>query len=189
MTPTLASSSRHRPDAQNAPLRSEIGLSCIAGADSQTSSFRVRPGGRARTAKTGFSLVEITICLGLVSFALVSTLGLLPTGLTALRSSMNQTVEAQIMHSIASRAVITSFENVTTNKLFFDEEGFPVQAQGESYYTAELTPGTPSFPGSANAAALTNSLKHLKVALVTRPNPSAAGQTNVHSLQIANSGK
>lgn len=137
----------------------------------------------------GFTLVEITLCLGLVSFALVSTLGLLPAGLTTLRSSMNQTVEAQILQSIASRAVISSFTNVIASTLYFDDEGLPVAAGDVAYYTADLTPGATSFPGCTNAVALTNSLKNVKVALVARPNPSAAGRTNIYSLQVANSGK
>jgi uncharacterized protein (TIGR02598 family) len=139
-------------------------------------------------SRNGFSLVEVTLSLGLVSFALVTMLGLLPTGLSTLRASMNQTVEAQILQSIASRAVISSFTNVTANTLYFDDEGLPVDSQG-AYYTANLAPGDCSFPGSANAAALTNSLKSLKVGLVARPHPTAVGRTNFYTIQIANSGK
>jgi len=137
----------------------------------------------------GFSLVEITLSLGLVSFALVATLGLLPTGLSTLRSSMNQTVEAQILQSISSQAVISSFANLTDATAYFDDEGLPVASQNLAYYTASLTSGAASFPGSANTVALTDSLKNVRVALVGRPSPSAAGRTNIYTLQIANSGK
>jgi uncharacterized protein (TIGR02598 family) len=139
--------------------------------------------------RKGFSLVEVTLSLGLVSFALVAMLGLLPTGLTTLRASMNQTVEAQILQSIASRAVISSFTNIASSTLLFDDEGLPVNEQGKAYYTASLASGVAAFPGSSNATALTNSLKTLRVDLVARPHPSAVGRTNSYSLQIANSGK
>ncbi len=137
----------------------------------------------------GFSLVEVTLSLGLVSFALVAMLGLLPTGLTTLRASMSQTVEAQILQSIASRAVISSFTNISANTLYFDDEGLPVTSAGAAYYTASLAPGPATFPGCANAVALDDSLKNVKVNLVARPNPAAAGRTNYFSIQIANSGK
>lgn len=144
---------------------------------------------RLINSSRGFSLVEVTIALGLVSFALVSMLGLLPTGLTVLRSSMSQTVEAQILQSVASRAVISSFTNIAASTLYFDDEGLPVASSGAAYYTANLTLTNAAFPGSSNAVTLPNSLKNVKVALVARPNPSAAGRTNVYSLQVANSGK
>lgn len=137
----------------------------------------------------GFSLVEVTLALGLVSFALVSTLGLLPTGLSTLRSSMNQTVEAQILQSIANRSIIASYGNVDTNTLYYDDEGLPVDRADKAYYIANISPQAVSFPGSSNAVSLTNSLKTVRVAVVARPFPNGPGRTNTFSLQLANSGK
>jgi uncharacterized protein (TIGR02598 family) len=124
-----------------------------------------------------------------VSFALVSTLGLLPTGLVALRSSMAQTVEAQILQSISSRAVISSFDNLSADTLYFDEEGLSADGADEAYYTANVSLVASIFPGSTNAVSLAGSLKTVRVDMVARPFPTAAGRTNTYSLQLANSGK
>ena len=52
----------------------------------------------AREKRSGFSLVEVTIALGVVTFAAVSILGLLPTGLVVMRDAMNQTVESLLLY-------------------------------------------------------------------------------------------
>jgi uncharacterized protein (TIGR02598 family) len=166
-----------------------IDLMSIANQHPMKTAFPESVSERRQRAVRAFSLVEITLSLGLVSFALVAMLGLLPTGLSTLRESMGQTVEAQILQTISSRAVISSFTNISATNLYFDREGLPVGSQGSAYYTANLTLGAASFPGSENAVALANSLKNLRVDLVARPNPSAGGRTNSYSIQIANSGK
>jgi uncharacterized protein (TIGR02598 family) len=150
---------------------------------------RFAPHIQSSRSEKAFSLVEVTISLGLVSFALVAVVGLLPAGLLTLRASMNQTVEAQILQSISSRAVISSFYNLTDDELYFDEEGLPVKTLGSSYYEAKLTPDDAAFPGSANAVALADSLMTLRVELVARPDPSARGRSSFHTLHVANSGK
>lgn len=48
------------------------------------------------THRTGFSLVEVTIALGLVSFILVSLLALFSVGMQASRESANETLVSQI---------------------------------------------------------------------------------------------
>jgi uncharacterized protein (TIGR02598 family) len=146
-------------------------------------------GTSAKRSNRGFSLVEVTLSLSLVSFAFVAVLGLLPTGLTTLRDSMNQTVEAQILQSISSRAVISRFTNLTDNTLYFDDEGLPVETATNAYYTVNVTTDDASFPGSTNAVALGDSLKNLNIAVEARRNPAARGKTTHYSLQIANSGK
>src|ERR1700722_5171885 len=61
------------------------------------------PGWRLRTARwnrRGFSLVEITVALGIVSFALVAILALLPVGLGSARDSHEEAFAAQVLKSI-----------------------------------------------------------------------------------------
>lgn len=134
-----------------------------------------------------FSLVEVILALGVVSFAVMAILGLLPTGLSTLRASMNQTVEAQIVRSIGAQAVITPFNDLTSQS-YFTDEGLPTNA-ANAYYTVNVTPEAPVFPGSANGDEITNSLAALEIEIIARPNPAAPGKTNFYSLQVANAGK
>ena len=63
----------------------------------------------------GFSLVEVVIALGVVAFAIIAILGVIPIGLKTSHSAQDQTRSAQItqdiLASIASQAQ-TNFPNV-----------------------------------------------------------------------------
>lgn len=49
----------------------------------------------------GFSLTEVVLALGIVSFALVAVVGLLPVGLQAVKNSHDQAAAAQVLSSLA----------------------------------------------------------------------------------------
>ncbi len=127
------------------------------------------------------------MALGLLSFAVVAIIGLLPTGLTTLRQSMNQTVEAQIVRSIGAQAIISRFADLATSALYYDEEGLPT-VSGKSHYTVEVTTKLPVYPGSNDAPDLAESLTTLKIKMEAKPNPSAVGKVSYYTLQVANSG-
>ena len=67
----------------------------------------------------GFSLVEVVIALGVVGFAIVAILGVIPLGLKTSHSAQDQTRSAQIaqdiLSSMASQAQ-TNFPNVVINQ-------------------------------------------------------------------------
>jgi prepilin-type N-terminal cleavage/methylation domain-containing protein len=50
----------------------------------------------------GFSLVEVVIALGVISFAMIAILGLVPTGLHTAHTSQDETRAAQIAQGILS---------------------------------------------------------------------------------------
>lgn len=60
------------------------------------------PPGRMRSRKAGFSLVEVTMALGLMSFCLVAMLGLLPVGLKQARLSTDQVAAMQVLAAVRS---------------------------------------------------------------------------------------
>jgi uncharacterized protein (TIGR02598 family) len=72
----------------------------------------------------GFSLVEVIIALGIVAFAFVPLMGLLPVGLTSFRSAIDQTVLSQIVQQIGNESQQSDFDAVTNPKnfRFFDEQ-------------------------------------------------------------------
>jgi prepilin-type N-terminal cleavage/methylation domain-containing protein len=62
--------------------------------------FGTSPVRRERCA-AGFSLIEVVIALGIISFALVAVIGLLPTGLNSQRQAVNQAFGAQTLNDVA----------------------------------------------------------------------------------------
>lgn len=52
--------------------------------------------------KDGFSLVEITIAIGIISFALLALLGLLPTGLNTVKASADESIATNILTAVAA---------------------------------------------------------------------------------------
>lgn len=88
--------------------------------------------------RRGFSLVEATLSVGLLSFAFIVLLGLLPAGLTVFREAMDTSVTAQIAQRVAAdlqesdyfalrrQASLTDDETVSYGTLprrFFDDQG------------------------------------------------------------------
>ena len=139
----------------------------------------------------GFSLVEVTISLGLVAFIAVSVIGLLPTGLSVMRNAMNQTVEAQIVRSIAGQSLVANYTNLTVGgPSYFDHEGQVLSSGEGAIYTVTVSRHLPVCPGSSGApTGLSNSLTRLGIEIVHRRGPQDAGSTNLRTLYIANYGK
>ena len=104
---------------------------------------------------SGFSLVEVTLAIGIVASAVVVVVGLFPSGMNTFRQAMNASVGGQIAQQLISEAQQTDFDtlrspnnipvapdydypvNTTFNKLdrYFDDQG------GE---TMVASPGAPS---------------------------------------------
>lgn len=122
--------------------------------------------------RRAFSLVEVTLAMGIVGFAAATVLALLPTGLKSLRNSIEQTVESQISQQITSDILQTPFINAGTMIKYYDNEGFPVNTPTEAIFTAEVTPGTVNYPGSDKLTSLPTpldrSLKMLRVRVTNR---------------------
>jgi len=96
---------------------------------------------RFRGGKRGFSLVEVTIALGVTAFALVALFGMLPTGLNLFRSSMDVSVKSQIAQQLVSEAMQTDFETILTQEdgfRYFNDEGIEVP-ESTSIYTAKVS--------------------------------------------------
>lgn len=133
--------------------------------------------------------MEVVIALGVISFAAVAVLGLLPTGLSTLRDSVDQSRQTQILRSVAGRAEVTKFSLLATDGLFFDREGLPVDNADLAAYTVNIHTGPSVYPGSSNAVDLGKSLTALRIEIIWKPFPEAPGRTNAYSLQVSNDGK
>jgi len=50
--------------------------------------------------RTGFSLIEVTIALGIISFAFVAIIGLLPVGLNSQKQGADQSRAIQVLKNV-----------------------------------------------------------------------------------------
>lgn len=73
------------------------------------------------------------MALGIVTFALVSVVALLPIGLGSLRDSMDATMEARILRRISADMQMTPFSQVAGTTNFFDGDGEVVSATNARY--------------------------------------------------------
>ena len=148
----------------------------------------ISPQKNPKWSLSAFSLVEVIIALGLITFAVTAIVGLLPVGLTSINQSMNQTVESQILRSLSSQSVVAEFGKLAANNLYYDFEGQP-SSLANSYYTVKISTNAAIYPGSDGVEGLSDTFVSLKVEMVARSQPSAPGRTNIYSLHVANSGK
>lgn len=66
--------------------------------------------------QSGFSLVEVVLAVGVIAFAFVAILGLLPAGLTQFRQAMDNSLAAQIAQRVIEDAQGTDFDILTDAK-------------------------------------------------------------------------
>ena len=112
----------------------------------------------------GFSLIEVTIALGIASFCLLTVFALLPIGAQTHRASIGQTEAVGILAAIISdmRATPTT---VTTSiqfgivfgsgqELYFDEDGRSVTSSANPKYRV-----TVAFPTNSNTTVTLASIR------------------------------
>lgn len=89
----------------------------------------------------GFSLVEVVMALGIMSFALMGIVGLLPAGLSQFRQAVDVTMKAQISQELTAMvqrtdyAKLGEFGNPSTPKVsYYDSEGTLLGNTGGNEY-------------------------------------------------------
>lgn len=108
-----------------------------------------------------FSLVEVTLALGVAAFCLIAVFGLLPIGLKTNQNAISQTASASIIAAVVAdmratpRATATSTQFGitfgTAKTLFFDGEGrFATSPAANSRY--QLNVNFPPNSAGSNAA-------------------------------------
>ena len=106
------------------------------------------------SGQRAFSLIEVTLALGVVSFALVSLMGLLPIGLISVREAMSQTACTHIVQRMsADMEMMTPGDlNDYVNKpKYFDYNGGYLEngSQSSATFVANLSTNDLEYPGSS----------------------------------------
>ena len=97
---------------------------------SQTSFRPVTLLPRRDASDAGFSLIEVTLAIGIIAFAFVALFGLLPTGMQTFRASVDATNDVTILQDMNAMVQVTGWKNIdsldstgTGDVYYFDEEG------------------------------------------------------------------
>jgi len=113
------------------------------------SSSSLRPPSHQQRA---FSLVEVVLAIGVVSFAFVALMGLLPAGMQQFRKAIDTTVAAEIAQRVIDDAQQTDFDTLLATPWpsyrYFDERGvevIPINS-GASSSAALLSSSYPAPP-------------------------------------------
>lgn len=116
-----------------------------------------------KLTRRAFSLVEAVISIGIVSFAMMGILGMVPVGLATFRNAMNLTVESAIVQEVSGELQRTDHADLAATNLYFDEQGLRVAGASDSarIYSAEVLAPQPLDAASlvAPAAASTVAIK------------------------------
>ena len=130
-----------------------------------------------------FTLVECVMAIGIVSFAMVSILGLIPVGLGTFRDAMNLTVQTTILQSVSGELLRMDYSEVKATNFYFDQEGVRVgsSSSGERLYTAEVL--APQGL-DANGLVSPDAAKTVPIRISNRTHP---GVTNSHFVIVPRS--
>jgi uncharacterized protein (TIGR02598 family) len=109
-----------------------------------------------------FSLVEVVIALGVIAFAFVPMVGLLPLGLDVSRQAIDTTVAAQIAQQLNTEAQQTDFSRLPelavaslAAPIYFDDQGNKVSGAADAIYEVvfDITTTT-ELPGNVSTQRL-----------------------------------
>ncbi len=114
---------------------------------------------------SGFSLVEVTLALGVAAFCLIAVFGLMPVGVQTNRNATSQTAATNIIAAVAADLRATPKTSATSSQfgitfgtnpppLYFDAAGqFTTSLSANSRYQLNIT-WNPSAPTGSRYADL-----------------------------------
>ena len=134
-----------------------------------TSTFSHRRNFRKRS---GFSLVEVTLALGMVTFSLLSLVSLVPMGLTTFHKAVNTSVSSQIVQHVVTDFQQTDFSALSQQNpvIYFDDQANELPStsgvpSGAVYYV-NVVVNTPTIvPGGT----ISSNLASVIIEIVTNP--------------------
>jgi uncharacterized protein (TIGR02598 family) len=91
--------------------------------------------------RDAFSLVEVMVAIGLVTFAMLVIFSLMPVGLHSLQESNRQIVETEIFNTLGAELSSTPFDQVTNYltqrfPVYFDNEGMEQGGSSNAVFIA-----------------------------------------------------
>ena len=137
-------------------------------------SYRQPPGRRS----AGYSLVEVMVAVGIVSFGIIAMVSMMPSGLSTFRNSMDRSISSQIAQRIVNEARQTDFAtlvgysgNPSFEYRYFTDEGDEVKS-GDSktrVYAAFTEVTSPIVVPGASGNFTNSSVARIRVRVANNP--------------------
>jgi uncharacterized protein (TIGR02598 family) len=154
--------------------------------------------GRMHQAR-GFSLVEVTLALAVISFSCTCLLGLLAVNVTSFHQAMGNTSEADIVQSISNDLRLDNFSTLATYastppKYYYDHEGTLLPNQTGFFYQATVTVSqvtSQNSPTSLDPTGATSIAAYNVVVTISNAADNSAytqQHPHVYSFIVANNG-
>ena len=108
----------------------------------------------SRRTPLAFTLVEVALALGILSFALVAILALVPVALRGSRDSIEKGLELEMVQTARARLISLPYTALPdSGVLYFTPEGVETTETGDVRYRLEFTnEADTALPGGQTAA-------------------------------------
>jgi len=126
----------------------------------------------------GFSLVEVTLALGIVTFSVLTLVGLIPMGLTTFHKAVATSVSSQIVQQVVTDVQQTDFNQLVSSSSqvtqlglrYFDDQGNELSgtAAQSAIYNVNVVVNTPVVLTGGSSTAPAN-LACLNIEIVSNP--------------------
>ncbi len=103
---------------------------------------------------TGFSLVEVALSLGILSFSLVTLMALVPVALRGSRDAIDKSLELELVQATRARLLSYPYATLPASGVFyFTPEAVETSATGEVRYEVAYTnEASTNLPGGQSTA-------------------------------------
>jgi len=150
--------------------------------------------------RAGFSLVEVVLSIGVVSFALMALVGTLPVGLQTVQDSRLQAAKSNIIQHMRGVLQQISFttnstsdlniENLSQHSIYYTDQGMETTTSTNAYYRASFEVANADVGSSGSLTSFSaDNAKMIRVHLSYPAYlPENKQKTNVFSLFSAKQG-
>jgi uncharacterized protein (TIGR02598 family) len=99
-----------------------------------------------RRSNCAFSLVEVTLALGIAAFCLIAVFGLMPVGLQTNRNATSQTAATNIIAAVVADLRATPKNSSTSSQfnITFGTNPPPIYFDGQGQAASSLVPASPT---------------------------------------------
>ncbi|MFT5467218.1 MAG: hypothetical protein ACI8UO_002322 [Verrucomicrobiales bacterium] len=133
------------------------------------------------TRRGGFSLVDVTLAIGIAAPALIAILGVMSVGHSSLKIAQLKESEAAILQTLAGQFQMRPWTEIReleergdSERFFFDSEGYLLgNDSSERIFTAQVTVlGAPQLPGVPSSQSKQQTFsRRLEILIDSRPLP------------------
>ena len=118
-----------------------------------------------------FTLIEVTLAIGVISFAILGMVGLNSVGLKTLRSARDSVLEAQVVQAVGSEARLSDFSNLSTlaGTNYYDQEGRLITNVSKDSSSFAVVVSGPKELGTNAQTISTNHIQKLNIEFYRSP--------------------